>query len=140
MPGKNCFMRTPIYLDNNATTQVAPEVFDAMRPFLTDAYGNPSSSYLRGREARDAVENARRNVAGLLGASDLEEIVFTSCGTESDNWAIRGALSAMREKNALSQHASSTRRLGICANCLKLRVTVLPGSMLTKRERSILIR
>lgn len=81
-----------IYLDNNATTRVAPEVFEAMRPYLTDLYGNPSSAHTFGREMRRSVALAREQVAEALGASDAGEIVFTSCGSESDNWAIRGAL------------------------------------------------
>lgn len=81
-----------IYLDNNATTRVAPEVLDAMQPYLSEFFGNPSSAHTLGREMRQAVENAREQVAGLLGAGDTSEIVFTSCGSESDNWAIRGVL------------------------------------------------
>jgi cysteine desulfurase len=81
-----------IYLDNNATTRVAPEVFAAMEPFLKDSYGNPSSAHALGRTMRAAVEEARQHVAGLLGASDPGEIVFTSGGSESDNWAIGGFL------------------------------------------------
>jgi cysteine desulfurase len=83
-----------IYFDNNATTRVAPEVLDAMMPFLTASYGNPSSAYPFGRESRAAVEKARESVAGLLGAAYPEEIVFTSGGTESDNWAILAAFKA----------------------------------------------
>ena len=81
-----------IYLDNNATTQVAPEVFDAMQPYLGKFFGNPSSAHALGREMKQAVEHAREQVAGLLGVADTSEIVFTSCGSESDNWAIRGVL------------------------------------------------
>jgi cysteine desulfurase len=81
-----------IYFDNNATTRLAPAVLEAMLPFLTEQYGNPSSVYDLGMESRKAVAAAREQVAGLLGASDPSEIVFTSGGTESDNWAIRGAL------------------------------------------------
>jgi cysteine desulfurase len=87
-----------IYLDNNATTQVAPEVLDAMQPYLTKFYGNPSSAHTLGREMKQAVENAREQVAALLGAADANEIVFTSCGSESDNWAIRGALALQPSK------------------------------------------
>ncbi len=83
-----------IYLDNNATTPVAPQVFDAMLPFLKGSYGNPSSAYDFGHEAKGAVDRSRTSVASLLGARDPNEIVFTSCGTESDNWAILGALRA----------------------------------------------
>ena len=81
-----------IYLDNNATTRVAPEVFEAMRPYLTELYGNPSSAHTFGRNVRASVERAREQVAELLGAGDASEIIFTSCGSESDNWAIRGVL------------------------------------------------
>lgn len=87
-----------IYFDNNATTQVAPEVFDAMKPYLMGSYGNPSSAHALGREVRNAVELARNQVATLIGAATEQEIVFTSCGTESDNWAILGALEANPEK------------------------------------------
>jgi cysteine desulfurase len=83
-----------IYLDNNATTAVAPEVFEAMRPYLTSRYGNPSSAHRFGREMRVAVEQARAQVAEMIGASGADEIVFTSCGSESDNWAIAGILEA----------------------------------------------
>ena len=83
-----------IYLDNNATTQVAPEVLDAMQPYLSKFFGNPSSAHTLGREMKQAVEHAREQVAELLGAADASEIVFTSCGSESDNWAIRGVLAA----------------------------------------------
>lgn len=81
-----------IYFDNNASTMVAPEVFDAMKPFLTGEFGNPSSGHAAAAMARKAISQARENVAELLGASEPNEIVFTSGGTESDNWAILGAL------------------------------------------------
>jgi cysteine desulfurase len=87
-----------IYLDNNATTQVAPEVFEAMRPFLTEVYGNPSSAHALGRNAKVAIESAREKVANLIGARDADELVFTSCGSESDNWAIRAVLAASPSK------------------------------------------
>jgi cysteine desulfurase len=87
-----------IYLDNNATTQVAPEVLDAMQPYLSMFFGNPSSAHTLGREMKQAVDHAREQVASLLGASDTDEIVFTSCGSESDNWAIRGVLATQPSK------------------------------------------
>jgi len=87
-----------IYLDNNATTRVAPEVFDAMHPFLSDVFGNPSSAHTLGREMKRAIDDSREQVATLIGASDTSEIVFTSCGSESDNWAIRGVLATRPEK------------------------------------------
>ncbi len=94
-----------IYLDNNATTRVAPEVFDAMKPYLTESYGNPSSAHSLGRHMKEAVERAREQVAQLLGAADPSEIVFTSCGSESDNWAIGGFL----EQNPTRRHIITTR-------------------------------
>jgi len=82
-----------IYLDCNATTPVDPRVADAMIPVLREAYGNPSSGHREGRRARALVEAARAQVAACLGAQP-EEVLFTSGGTESDNWAIRGLAAA----------------------------------------------
>ena len=87
-----------IYLDNNATTRVAPEVVRAMQPYLEEYFGNPSSAHSLGRKMNQAVEDARESVAALVGALDTSEIVFTSCGSESDNWAIRGALAVQPDK------------------------------------------
>jgi cysteine desulfurase len=83
-------MRTPIYLDYNATTPHDPDVIAAMKPFLTDYFGNPSSSYRYGVQTKEAVADARRQVSSLLRC-DPTEIVFTSGGTESNNYAIKGA-------------------------------------------------
>jgi len=94
-----------IYLDNNATTKVAPEVFEAMQPYLTELYGNPSSAHAFGRRTRAALEKAREQIAELIGAADASEIVFTSCGSESDNWAIGGFL----EQNPTRRHIITTR-------------------------------
>ncbi|MBI4061530.1 MAG: aminotransferase class V-fold PLP-dependent enzyme [Elusimicrobia bacterium] len=80
-----------VYLDHNATTPVRPEVLDAMLPWLRGGYGNPNSTYSLGQRARAAVERAREQVAALLGAADASEVVFTSCGSESDALAIAGA-------------------------------------------------
>lgn len=80
-----------VYLDYNATTPVDPEVRDAMLPFLSEEFGNPSSLHPHGRRARKAIENAREQVARLLNASDPSEIVFTSGATEANNMAILGA-------------------------------------------------
>jgi cysteine sulfinate desulfinase/cysteine desulfurase-like protein len=77
-----------IYLDYNATTPIPPEVADAMIPFLREHFGNPSSSHPYGIATKQAIENARQQVAGLIQCSP-EEIVFTSGGTESNNYAIR---------------------------------------------------
>lgn len=83
-------MEEIIYLDNGATTAMESEVFAAMEPYLTSRYGNPMSIYGFGAQCRQAVEKARKQVAELIGA-EPEEIIFTSGGTESDNWAIKGA-------------------------------------------------
>lgn len=87
-----------IYLDNNATTRVAPEVLEAMLPYLSEFFGNPSSAHTLGRTMKQAIEQSREQVATLIGAADASEIVFTSCGSESDNWAIRGALATQPDK------------------------------------------
>lgn len=84
-------------MDNAATTSLKPEVLEAMMPYLTGKYGNASTLYLEGREAREAVEQARERTARALGAQP-EEIYFTSGGTEADNWAIKGVAFARREK------------------------------------------
>lgn len=86
-----------IYLDNAATTPMEPEVVAAMLPYFTDIYGNPSSLHSFGQEAKRAIEEARDKVALFIGASP-EEIVFTSGGTESDNFALKGVAMALREK------------------------------------------
>jgi len=86
-----------IYLDNNATTQVAPEVLEEMLPYFSDFYGNPSSMHSFGGQVGRNIREARAKVAHLLGAGE-DEIIFTSCGTESDNAAIRSALQVQPEK------------------------------------------
>ena len=87
----------PIYLDYNATTPIDPGVREAMLPYLAEHFGNPSSSYVYGQRAKEAVEKARRQIATLIGAAP-EEIIFTSGGSESDNQALIGAALANREK------------------------------------------
>ena len=93
-----------IYLDNNATTRIDPAVVDAMMPFLTSSYGNPSSAYRFGRQVADAIGLARERVAALVGC-EPSEIIFTSCGTESTNTAIASALRMDRDR----QHVVTTR-------------------------------
>jgi cysteine desulfurase len=90
----------PIYLDHNATTPIDPDVLRAMLPFLREEFGNPSSVYALGRRARFAVENARGEVAALIGASP-DEIIFTSGGTEASNIAIRGAATSHAKRRAI---------------------------------------
>ncbi len=94
-----------IYLDNAATTRVLPEVFEAMRPWFCDCYANPSGIYRFASEAKAAVENARRQVARVLGVSE-REIYFTGGGSESDNWALKAAAEASRSKG---NHIITTR-------------------------------
>lgn len=86
----------PVYLDYNATTPVAPEVADAIEPWLREHFGNPSSSHIYGRQAREAIARARGQVAALVCARP-EEIVFTGCATEANNLAIRGVARAVRD-------------------------------------------
>lgn len=87
----------PVYLDHNATTPIAPEVADAMRPYLDQYFGNPSSTHRYGATTKMAVEKARRQVADLIHC-DASEIIFTSGGTESNNYALKGAALANRSK------------------------------------------
>src|SRR5271154_6469126 len=90
-----------VYLDNNATTRVAPEVFEAMVPFLTEFYGNPSSAYGFGKLVEGHLNEAREKVASLVGAT-AKEIIFTSCGTESDNAAIWSALQTTGKRHIVT--------------------------------------
>lgn len=94
-----------IYFDNNATTEMAPEVASAMRLFMDRGFANPSSAYSSAKEPRLATEQARVEVAKLIGAASPEEIVFTSGGTESDNWALLGAL----RRDTGKRHIVTTR-------------------------------
>ena len=89
-----------IYFDNNATTAVAPEVFEAMTPFLTKLYGNPSSIHHFGGQVAQHIEDARDSLAALLGAASTE-VIFTSCGTESDSAAIFSALMNCPKRNKI---------------------------------------
>ena len=90
-------MRKIIYLDNAATTRTRPEVAEAMMPFFTEYYGNPSSVYDFSTPAKKAVQEAREIIASSIGAQ-AREIYFTGCGTEADNWALKAAADAYREK------------------------------------------
>ena len=86
-----------IYLDYNATSPVRPEVLEAMLHFYKEQFGNPSSVHWAGRQVSGAIDTAREQVAALINASPAE-IVFVSCGSEGDNMAIKGTLSALKEK------------------------------------------
>ena len=89
-----------IYLDHNATTPIHPEVLEAMLPFMTEQFGNGSSIHTYGREARNAIDDAREQVAALINAKSPSEIVFTSTGTEADNYAIKGIAELQQSRNA----------------------------------------
>jgi cysteine desulfurase len=117
-----------IYLDNNATTQVAEEVLEAMLPYFRELYGNPSSMHSFGGQVGQKIRTAREQVAALLGALP-EEIIFTSCGTESDNAAIRSALATRPDKKHII--TSRVEHPAIHALCAQLatqgyRITELP--------------
>ena len=96
-----------IYLDNNATTCVDEKVLEAMLPYLKENYANPSSMYEPARISANAIENARKQVADLLGVSDSKQIIFTSCGTESANTAIKGVVNQFATQN--KKHIITTR-------------------------------
>jgi len=103
-----------IYLDNNATTAVAPEVVEAMQPFFRDHWGNPSSMHVFGGQVKHHVDRAREQVAALINA-DPSEIIFTSCGTESDNMAIRGAAEAAGTRfNVVTTRVEHPAVMGPC--------------------------
>ena len=90
-------MKKLIYLDNAATTRTAPEVVEAMLPYFTEHYGNPSSVYSLAGESKKAVAKAREIIAGALGAA-AEEIYFTAGGSEADNWALKAAAESYKSK------------------------------------------
>ncbi len=109
-----------VYFDNNATTQVLPEVAEAMLPFYTDFYGNPSSIHRFGSDVGQKIAQARAQVAALLGAADPVEVLFTSCGTEGDNAAIRGMLDARPDKrHIITTKVEHSAVLGLCQHLEK---------------------
>lgn len=119
----------PIYLDHNATTPVAPEVADAIAPYLREHFGNPSSGHVYGQRAKQAVEQARGEVATLLGAA-AEEIIFTGCATEANNLAILGVARALGsgKKHLVT---SAVEHPSVMQPCLRLRdegweVSIIP--------------
>ena len=117
-----------IYLDNNATTQVAPEVLEAMFPYFRDLYGNPSSMHSFGGQVAKKIREAREQAASLIGAAP-EEIIFTSCGTESDNAAIRSALAAHPDRrHILTSRVEHPAVKSLCAHLSRqgYRITELP--------------
>ncbi len=119
-----------VYLDYNATTPVDPRVQEAMRPYLGEAFGNPSAVHARGREAKAALEEARETLAGLLGTGDKDEVVFVSSGTEADNLAVAGAALAYQERgrHIITSAVEHSAVLETCAALEKsgFSVTYLP--------------
>lgn len=107
-----------VYADNSATTKIAPEVLEKMMPYLTEVYGNPSSLYSVGGKAKEALETARENIAKNIGAKSASEIFFTSGGSESDNWAVKGvahALKASGKKHIVTSKFEHHAILHTCA-------------------------
>lgn len=113
-------MESVVYFDNNATTRIAPEVLEAMHPYLTELYGNPSSIHHFGSQVAQEMQHARDRVAALLGASDPVEIIFTSSGTEADNAAVRGVLEAQPDKrHIVTTQVEHPAILGLCQHLKK---------------------
>lgn len=121
-----------VYADNAATTKISDSVFDAMLPYLKDNYGNPSSIYSIGRESRKAIEVARQKVASAINAQP-NEIYFTGCGTEADNWAIKSTIELLKNKGKTHIITSEFEHHAILHTCKSLekqgyQVTYLPVS------------
>jgi cysteine desulfurase len=113
-------MGNEVYFDNNATTRPLPDVVAALSPFLTEFYGNPSSIHRFGAQVAQKIGEARARVASLVGAADPLEIIFTSCGTEGDNAAIRGMLEARPEKrHIVTTQVEHPAVLGLCQHLEK---------------------
>lgn len=113
-------MTSEIYFDNNATTRVIPEAFEAMAPYYAELYGNPSSIHRFGNQVSEHLGQARVQVASLIGAADPVEVIFTSCGTEGDNAAIRGLLEMRPEKRQIiTTQVEHPAILGLCQHLEK---------------------
>jgi cysteine desulfurase len=113
-------MATEVYFDNNATTRLLPEVVAAMSPFLTEFYGNPSSIHRFGAQVAEKISEARARIATLIGAADPIEIIFTSCGTEGDNAAIRAMVEARPDKrHIVTTQVEHPAVLGLCQHLEK---------------------
>src|SRR5258708_28506443 len=124
-------VRTPIYLDNNATTPVDPRVLEAMLPYLNEFFGNAASAgHSFGRTALGAVTKARNSISQAINSADPREIVFTSGATESDNLAIKGVAEAYAEKgdHIITTQTEHTEGLATCnrPDAEGFRVTYLP--------------
>ena len=120
-----------IYLDNAATTPCRPEVVEAMLPYFSEKFGNPSAIYQLGQETQDAIQKAREDVAGVINAARPTEVFFTSGGSESDNWAIKGVMSAYKDKKGKHLITTKIEHHAILHTCeylekLGFEVTYLP--------------
>lgn len=105
-----------VYLDNAATTPVYPEVAEEINKCFTDVWGNPSSAHFKGQEAKDLLDEARERIAKVLGCT-ASEIYFTSCGTEADNWAIKGAVARMKKKGRCRIVTSAIEHPAVLNTC-----------------------
>ncbi len=127
-----------IYLDNNATTQIDPAVLEAMLPYLTEYYGNPSSMHTFGGQVGKAIKQAREQVAALLGA-ESSEVIFTSCGTEGNNTAIRAALAAQPDRtHIITTQVEHACVLNVCKSLEKQGYTVTYLSVDRKGQLDLL--
>lgn len=132
----------PIYLDNNATTAIAPEVLGEMLPYLREFYGNPSSMHTFGGRLHRKVEEARERVASLINA-EPDEIIFTSCGTESDNTAIMSAIESYpARKHLITTRVEHPAVLNFCRHLARkgFRATFLPVDSLGRLETSTFLK
>lgn len=128
-----------IYLDNNATTAIAPEVYEVMIPYLTELYGNPSSMHTFGGQIYRKIEEARSKVAELIGATP-DEIIFTSCGTESNNTAIMSALeSSPQKRHIITTKVEHPAVLNFCRHLSRkgFRITYLPVDRLGRLDMEL---
>ena len=132
----------PVYLDNNATTKVAPEVMEEMLPFFSDLYGNPSSMHTFGGQVHRKIEQARESVASLIGALP-EEIIFTGCGTESDNTALMSAVESFpRKKHVITTRVEHPAVLNFCRHLGRkgYRITYVPVNNLGQLDMDMLLK
>ena len=127
-----------IYADNAATTAVSPAVLEAMLPYYTECYGNPSSLYALGTAAKKPLEEARAKVAKCLGA-EPNEIYFTSCGSESDNWAIKGAAHKMLKKGKNHIITSKFEHHAVLHTCAALEKEGFEVTYLDVHENGIVV-
>ena len=131
-----------IYLDNNATTRVAPEIVEEMLPYLTDFYGNPSSMHTFGGQVHRKIEAAREKVAHLINA-DPDEIIFTSCGTESDNTAIMSAVETLpRKRHVITTRVEHPAVLNFCHHLGRkgYRISYLPVNSKGQLDINLLMK